>query len=310
MLRFFACKRGITIIELMIGAALLSVVLGIGYAYYGYVNNAFHRGETRWQTQREVRRATDYIINELRYAYEVQLDPPEPSGDIGEYDNYIFLKDGSYTHEYKDENKVIQYRRIIDGGDYTISFSRVEKNEDDGVAGYLDNVLAVTVESRATGYRMESKVMMLNMPNTSITGEAEEAESLKFSTASVEEIEEEPPPPPSGCFIATAAFGSELSPAVVLLREFRDNYLLNNAIGESFVRFYYKVSPPAAAYISGREPLKFLVRILLAPVIVAAYLLIRFGPVIIILAALLSLAAMVGIIKKVREAYNKNSRGG
>lgn len=310
-MRFFACKRGITIIELMIGAALLGTVLGIGYMYYGYVNGTFNRGETRWEIQQEVRRASGYVIDELRYAYEVQLNPAVPDGDIGDYDNYIFFKDGFYIHKYKDENKNVRQKNIIDGSEYAISFSRVERDPDSGEAGYLDNVLAVAVESRSTGYRIDSKVMMLNMPNTSITGEAEEAGSLKFSTASPEEIEEEPPPPPSGCFIATAAYGSELSPAVVLLQEFRDRYLLNNAIGKSFVRFYYKVSPAAAARISSSEPLKLLVRVLLVPVVLAVYLVMRCGPAAPLLAVLLLPAAAAGAVKfKNRVARNKHSRGG
>lgn len=71
----------------------------------------------------------------------------------------------------------------------------------------------------------------------------------------------------SGCFIATAAFGSYLSPNVVVLREFRDNYLLTNFLGRSFVAWYYRVSPPMADYIAGSEPLRLATRIALTPVV-------------------------------------------
>ncbi|MEN6463036.1 MAG: chitobiase/beta-hexosaminidase C-terminal domain-containing protein [Syntrophomonas sp.] len=73
------------------------------------------------------------------------------------------------------------------------------------------------------------------------------------------------------CFIATAAFGSKFQPAVVLLRHFRDQYLLTNTLGTAFVDFYYKHSPPIAAFIANSEPLKALVRILLLPLIALAY---------------------------------------
>lgn len=75
------------------------------------------------------------------------------------------------------------------------------------------------------------------------------------------------------CFIATAAFGSKFTWPVALLRHFRDQYLLTNFLGSSLVSFYYRHSPPLAAFIAGNEPLKLFVRVLLAPVIGLVYLL-------------------------------------
>lgn len=78
-------------------------------------------------------------------------------------------------------------------------------------------------------------------------------------------------PPIDECFIATAAFGSKLQPAVVLLRHFRDQYLLTNTPGRALVDFYYRHSPPLALYISSSELLQVLVRIILLPVIGIVY---------------------------------------
>jgi len=53
-----------------------------------------------------------------------------------------------------------------------------------------------------------------------------------------------------GCLIATATFGSEMSPQVQKLREIRDNSLLQTETGsafmESFNQFYYSFSPTIA----------------------------------------------------------------
>lgn len=73
------------------------------------------------------------------------------------------------------------------------------------------------------------------------------------------------------CFIATAAFGSKFKWPVVLLRQFRDQYLLSNPVGTAFVKLYYYYSPPIAKYIAAREELRFLVRICLAPMITMVY---------------------------------------
>jgi hypothetical protein len=86
-----------------------------------------------------------------------------------------------------------------------------------------------------------------------------------------------PPPnnPPSvadagnsaGCFIATAAYGSRIANEVVILRNFRDNVLLNTSGGRSLVKFYYEISPPIANYIRNNKILKALTRFSLMPLI-------------------------------------------
>ena len=69
------------------------------------------------------------------------------------------------------------------------------------------------------------------------------------------------------CFIATAAFGSSLAPAVELLRDFRDAFLLTNGAGRAFVAWYYRVSPPLAELVAGNVALRAAARALLLPVI-------------------------------------------
>jgi len=72
---------------------------------------------------------------------------------------------------------------------------------------------------------------------------------------------------PLPCFIATAAYGSYLDPHVQILREFRDQYLLTNPVGERLVSLYYEYSPPAADFINEHPALKPLVRVGLLPAV-------------------------------------------
>jgi lysophospholipase L1-like esterase len=80
-----------------------------------------------------------------------------------------------------------------------------------------------------------------------------------------------------GCFIATAAFGSDLAPKVILLKQFRDRFLLTNGPGRAFVNLYYHFSPPIADFIARHDLLKAGVRLFLYPLIAVAYLLLHSG---------------------------------
>jgi len=47
----------------------------------------------------------------------------------------------------------------------------------------------------------------------------------------------------SGCYIATAVYGSYECDEVFVLRRFRDDYLANRFLGRWFIQFYYMLSP-------------------------------------------------------------------
>jgi len=80
-----------------------------------------------------------------------------------------------------------------------------------------------------------------------------------------------------GCLIATAAFGSELSPQVQFLREIRDNTVLQTESGTSFMtgfnQFYYSFSPAIADYERENLVFKETVKIMLTPLLTSLTLL-------------------------------------
>jgi peptidyl-prolyl cis-trans isomerase B (cyclophilin B) len=86
---------------------------------------------------------------------------------------------------------------------------------------------------------------------------------LKTSTESSEEG--------GGCLIATAAYGSELAPQVQMLREIRDNQLMNTESGSAFMttfnEFYYSFSPIIADYERENPYFKEAVKLAITPII-------------------------------------------
>ena len=68
-------------------------------------------------------------------------------------------------------------------------------------------------------------------------------------------------PPSGGCFIATAAYGTDTARELDILREFRDEVLLPNSLGAKIVSLYYRTSPPIANFISQHEVLRTAVRV-------------------------------------------------
>jgi len=80
-----------------------------------------------------------------------------------------------------------------------------------------------------------------------------------------------------GCLIATAAFGSELSPQIQFLREIRDNTVLQTESGTNFMagfnQFYYSFSPAIADYERENPTFKEVVKITLTPLLTSLTLL-------------------------------------
>ncbi len=76
-----------------------------------------------------------------------------------------------------------------------------------------------------------------------------------------------------GCLIATATYGSEMAPQVQLLREIRDNQLMNTDSGVSFMtgfnKLYYSFSPDIADMERENPVFKEFVKIAISPMLLS-----------------------------------------
>ncbi|MBI5091335.1 MAG: IPT/TIG domain-containing protein [Candidatus Hydrogenedentes bacterium] len=104
------------------------------------------------------------------------------------------------------------------------------------------------------------------------------------------------------CFIATAAYGTPMAQQIDTLRDFRDAYLLNNAVGSAFVDAYYHVSPAVADVVAKSPVMAAVVRILLVPVILLAKMAVAMPHLTIALSLLTGLAMFLRRLKKAKKA--------
>ena len=151
-------------------------------------------------------------------------------------------------------------------------------------------------------YQIGDGTITINTDNTEVFPKAKDyvivVKATDYTDVSVTQTVNAPPI--DECFIATASFGSKFEPSVVLLRAFRDKFLLTNTWGQAFVKFYYKNSPPIAAYIANNEFLKAGVRGLLTPVVGVVYLLFHPALLYSLVSALILLIAAIFFLKRRR----------
>jgi len=87
-----------------------------------------------------------------------------------------------------------------------------------------------------------------------------------------------------------------MEPHVKILRDFRDRFLLDNTIGNSFVRLYYTYSPPIADFIAKHDSLRAMVRISLLPVVGVSWISLKIGPILTVTLMLFFISCFIGFV--------------
>jgi Tfp pilus assembly protein PilX len=114
-----------------------------------------------------------------------------------------------------------------------------------------------------------------------------------------------PPTAPNygACFVATAAYGDAGHPTVMLLRDFRDRFLLTWGGGQWLVGQYYTHGPAAAALIQDRPVAQWAARCLLFPMAALTFFIV-YAPwalPFILLSSLVITGALFSVRRRVRE---------
>lgn len=89
-------KKGLTLVELLVTLAILSLVLSVGYGFYYSISRHYLVGSKQSHVHQNVRLAQDMIEKKIRHANKIIIipsgDPPPSSEDGDDYDR-IYLDD-------------------------------------------------------------------------------------------------------------------------------------------------------------------------------------------------------------------------
>ena len=112
----------------------------------------------------------------------------------------------------------------------------------------------------------------------------------------------------TNCFIATAAYGTQFAPQLDILRDFRDQILMNSEAGRDFIHFYYAKSPYYAKLILQSAAARATVRAALIPVVWFAGMTLAYGPLKASLAFLASLILIAAFVQIGRRKFARHDR--
>lgn len=122
--------------------------------------------------------------------------------------------------------------------------------------------------AKAGNYNIVTNVVV---DNKTITQSKQIMQSNTPTPSTTQTVSQQTSGNKSRCLIATAAFGSELSPEVQFLRGFRDNHILATESGTSFMTifnaWYYSFSPYVADYERQQPWLQEIVRTSIYPLL-------------------------------------------
>lgn len=261
-------RKGFTLIELLIVLALIGMIFSLGYSILHFSRKAHTDTVNKMERQEALKMATKVISQELSTAF------------------YLEVEETQFNHE-KEGDKFIE----SNGNDIKL-FKKVKTNWTEDIilnfknefvvkkSGDNDSVAIVTITILDDdGNELESLSSRMFISNM-LEGRQKvlspvDGGSYVLYNNTTKESALPTPGISTGCFIATATYGSVTHPYIILLTEFRDEHLANSALGRSFINQYYKYSPRYAAIIEKSDFLKLLSRVLLAPIVAIVFTMIR-----------------------------------
>ncbi|AHI04852.1 hypothetical protein BDW_01710 [Bdellovibrio bacteriovorus W] len=210
-----------------------------------------------------------YPGDEKIYADNLVVAPGYPAGPAAgiEYTNVVFF----YEQQLAGESNAQTVARISNAsGSFVVGVNRAASPPvaDNRIEGLINNETYCLVMANQDASGIISYFTPVpGTPGTPVT----DAELCATPSEVIGLLDDK------HCFIATAAFGSQMASEVDTFRAFRNEYLLSHDLGTRFVKAYYQFGPPVAEFISQSEGLRAMARGVLWPLLILVQLILRFG---------------------------------
>jgi len=257
---------------------------------------------TKFETEEREKIETEYTFIDGRRGHitEVDLEVTCPLGNINATGDFItFTRETVSWTTLEEKNEHVYSRAGLKDGE-TVSFTVPSGWEIAGVEGL--NAKSISTDKKTVKgiaiTDISHNITFRKTPTPTPTPTTPTPTPTPTATPS--------PTPPSRCLIATATYGSELSPEVQFLRNFRDRTVFPTFAGKAFIpvfnAWYYSFSPVVAKAIADYPLIQAIARILLYPLIgilhlsAATYSILSFNPELAVLVAGLVASSLIGAI--------------
>lgn len=169
-------RKGVTLVELVLAMAILSIVMGTIYSINLFGLRTFAQSNLRAENQYETRMPADFIAKRIRYANSIEIlsDVPE---DTPSNAHEIFIDSGELKYREGGSEAVLIGTQGVT--DYSLEMSRKSGTS---------NVIQYTIGKAGTDkYDLVTDVVILNLESKGITG-PDQGIGVRFYTDAAENV--------------------------------------------------------------------------------------------------------------------------
>lgn len=180
--------RGITLIEIIIAVAIALMVLTVSFSVFSFGNNAFRKGVSQYDVQSDVRLASDYVQNQVRYATFIKLIDSPTFNEYQDYDEgdpaeLMAIKQNLEYIYFDESNRLnhVIYNHVSNAFDKVRFQSTFTLPGSHIVAHQQMLQVSVDANDRQADYQLISEIILPNMQLANVAIQTDGSKGILFS---------------------------------------------------------------------------------------------------------------------------------